>query len=165
MTARAWLLFAAVSVVWGVPYFFIKVAVEAGVPPAFVAWSRVALVCRRVASVEDTTPCARATAAWYCAGSIWSKNWPRLTRSPSRTAMSMMRPVMSALMSTEVFASILPLAVTELTRSRRPTCSSRTSVAACRCLLIRNATMPPTARSTTAAISQIRDLRDMSVPR
>ncbi|HEY4728301.1 MAG TPA: DMT family transporter [Actinomycetes bacterium] len=43
MTARAWLLFAAVSVVWGVPYFFIKVAVEAGVPPAFVAWSRVAL--------------------------------------------------------------------------------------------------------------------------
>ena len=43
MTARAWLRFAAVSVVWGVPYFFIKVAVEAGVPPAFVAWSRVAL--------------------------------------------------------------------------------------------------------------------------
>jgi len=43
MTPRAWLLFAAVSVVWGVPYFFIKVAVSAGVPPAFVAWSRVAL--------------------------------------------------------------------------------------------------------------------------
>jgi drug/metabolite transporter (DMT)-like permease len=43
MTARAWLLFVAVSVVWGVPYFFIKVAVSAGVPPGFVAWSRVAL--------------------------------------------------------------------------------------------------------------------------
>jgi drug/metabolite transporter (DMT)-like permease len=43
MTPRAWLLFAAVSVVWGVPYFFIKVAVDDGVPPAFVAWSRVAL--------------------------------------------------------------------------------------------------------------------------
>jgi drug/metabolite transporter (DMT)-like permease len=43
VTARGWLLFAAVSVVWGVPYFFIKVAVEAGVPPGFVAWSRVAL--------------------------------------------------------------------------------------------------------------------------
>jgi drug/metabolite transporter (DMT)-like permease len=43
MTPRAWLLFGAVSVVWGVPYFFIKVAVEAGVPPGFVAWSRVAL--------------------------------------------------------------------------------------------------------------------------
>jgi drug/metabolite transporter (DMT)-like permease len=43
MNARAWLLFAAVSVVWGVPYFFIKVAVDADVPPAFIAWSRVAL--------------------------------------------------------------------------------------------------------------------------
>ena len=43
MSARAWLLFAAVSVVWGVPYFFIKVAVDADVPPAFVAWSRIAL--------------------------------------------------------------------------------------------------------------------------
>jgi drug/metabolite transporter (DMT)-like permease len=43
MTARAWLLFGAVSVVWGVPYFFIKVAVDEGVPPPFVAWARVAL--------------------------------------------------------------------------------------------------------------------------
>ncbi|HEV8424114.1 MAG TPA: DMT family transporter [Actinomycetes bacterium] len=43
MSARSWLLFAAVSVVWGVPYFFIKVAVDADVPPAFIAWSRVAL--------------------------------------------------------------------------------------------------------------------------
>src|SRR5207247_5597362 len=41
--ARAWLLFALSSVIWGVPYFFIKVAVDAGVPPAFVAWARVAL--------------------------------------------------------------------------------------------------------------------------
>jgi drug/metabolite transporter (DMT)-like permease len=43
MNARAWALFAAVSVVWGIPYFFIKVAVDADVPPAFVAWSRVTL--------------------------------------------------------------------------------------------------------------------------
>ena len=43
MSPRAWLLFAAVAVVWGVPYFFIKVAVDADVPPAFVAWSRIAL--------------------------------------------------------------------------------------------------------------------------
>ena len=43
MTPRAWLLFGCVSVVWGVPYFFIKVAVDEGVPPAFVAWLRVAL--------------------------------------------------------------------------------------------------------------------------
>jgi len=43
MSSRAWLLFAAVSVVWGVPYLFIKVAVDADVAPVFVAWSRVAL--------------------------------------------------------------------------------------------------------------------------
>jgi drug/metabolite transporter (DMT)-like permease len=43
MTSRAWLLFILSSVIWGVPYLFIKIAVDAGVAPAFVAWSRVAL--------------------------------------------------------------------------------------------------------------------------
>jgi drug/metabolite transporter (DMT)-like permease len=42
MTPRGWVLFAAVSVVWGVPYLFIKLAVE-DLSPGFVAWSRVAL--------------------------------------------------------------------------------------------------------------------------
>jgi drug/metabolite transporter (DMT)-like permease len=36
-------LFALCSVIWGVPYLFIKIAVDSGLPPAFVAWSRVAL--------------------------------------------------------------------------------------------------------------------------
>ena len=31
------------SLVWGVPYLFIKIAVDDGVPPAVVAWARVAL--------------------------------------------------------------------------------------------------------------------------
>ena len=43
MTARGWILFAAVSVVWGVPYMFIKIAVDDDLSPGFVAWSRVAL--------------------------------------------------------------------------------------------------------------------------
>ncbi len=43
MTARQWWLFAAVSVLWGVPYFFIRVAVEAGLTPGFIAFSRVVL--------------------------------------------------------------------------------------------------------------------------
>jgi len=43
MTPRAWLLFALSSVIWGLPYLFIKVAVDADIPPAFIAWSRVAL--------------------------------------------------------------------------------------------------------------------------
>lgn len=43
MSARAWTAFAAVSTLWGIPYLFIKVAVEDGVPPAFLAWARVVL--------------------------------------------------------------------------------------------------------------------------
>jgi hypothetical protein len=71
---------------------------------------------------------------------------------------------MSALMSTEVFASILPLAVTALTRSRRPTCSSRTSVPEFFFLLIWNATIPPTTTTTIAITTPSFILRDMSVP-
>lgn len=33
----------AVSVIWGVPYLFIKVALDDGVPPAFLAWARVVI--------------------------------------------------------------------------------------------------------------------------
>ena len=70
------------------------------------------------------------------------RNWPLVTRSPSFTAILMMRPVMSALMSTLVSASILPLAVTAATRSCRPTGSSRTSVALV-LLAVRKAEEPP----------------------
>ena len=43
MSARAWIAFASVSVLWGIPYLFIKVAVDDGMPPAFLAWVRVVL--------------------------------------------------------------------------------------------------------------------------
>ena len=43
MSARAWTAFAAVSTLWGIPYLFIKVAVDDGVPPAVLAFVRVAL--------------------------------------------------------------------------------------------------------------------------
>src|SRR4051794_41785800 len=43
MSVRAWAGFFAMSTIWGVPYLFIKVAVDDGVPPAFLAWSRVVL--------------------------------------------------------------------------------------------------------------------------
>jgi drug/metabolite transporter (DMT)-like permease len=42
VSARGWVLFAAVSVIWGMPYLFIKIGVEE-LSPGFVAWSRVAL--------------------------------------------------------------------------------------------------------------------------
>jgi drug/metabolite transporter (DMT)-like permease len=43
VSARGWALFAAVSVVWGMPYMFIKLGVDGGLTPGFLAWSRVAL--------------------------------------------------------------------------------------------------------------------------
>ncbi len=43
MSPRAWGLFAAVSVLWGTPYLFIKIAVDDGVSPATVAFVRVVL--------------------------------------------------------------------------------------------------------------------------
>src|SRR5919197_551672 len=42
MTRRAWLLFTSVSLLWGVPYLFIKVAV-AELPPVTVVFVRVAM--------------------------------------------------------------------------------------------------------------------------
>jgi drug/metabolite transporter (DMT)-like permease len=43
MSRRAWLLFCAVSLIWGVPYLFIKVALDDGASPMLVAWGRVAI--------------------------------------------------------------------------------------------------------------------------
>ena len=42
MSPRAWMLFASVSVIWGMPYLFIKIAVDE-ISPSVVAWSRLAI--------------------------------------------------------------------------------------------------------------------------
>ena len=42
MTARGWALFIALAVLWGIPYLFIKIAVDE-LSPAMVVWARVAL--------------------------------------------------------------------------------------------------------------------------
>jgi drug/metabolite transporter (DMT)-like permease len=43
VSARAWAGFFGLAVLWGVPYLFIKVAVDDGVPPIFLAWVRVTM--------------------------------------------------------------------------------------------------------------------------
>ena len=43
MNRRAWIAFAALSVIWGVPYLFIKVAVDDGISPFFLSWARLVL--------------------------------------------------------------------------------------------------------------------------
>ncbi|NUR31671.1 MAG: DMT family transporter [Catenulispora sp.] len=42
MSKRGWLLFAAMSVIWGIPYLLIKVALE-GMPAAFIVFARTAI--------------------------------------------------------------------------------------------------------------------------
>jgi drug/metabolite transporter (DMT)-like permease len=43
MSRRGWAAFAAMSAIWGIPYLFIKIAVDDGVSPIFVAWARVVI--------------------------------------------------------------------------------------------------------------------------
>jgi drug/metabolite transporter (DMT)-like permease len=43
MSSRGWAAFAAMSVIWGVPYLFIKVAVDDGISPSFLSFSRIAI--------------------------------------------------------------------------------------------------------------------------
>jgi len=40
MTRKGWLLFAAMSVIWGIPYLLIKVAVDAGISAPVLAFAR-----------------------------------------------------------------------------------------------------------------------------
>jgi drug/metabolite transporter (DMT)-like permease len=52
VTPRSWFAFLSVSILWGIPYFFIKVAVDDGVPPAFLAWARVLLAALLLGAIS-----------------------------------------------------------------------------------------------------------------
>jgi drug/metabolite transporter (DMT)-like permease len=43
VSRRAWAAFAAMSIIWGTPYLLIKVAVDDGVPPGFLAFVRLVM--------------------------------------------------------------------------------------------------------------------------
>ena len=81
MSRRAWGAFAAVSVLWGLPYLFIKIADDGGMPPLDLAWARIALgavVLIAIAWRAGTLPSLRGRGP----GSS-SSRWPR-SRSRSR---------------------------------------------------------------------------------
>ncbi len=69
MTWRAWLAFAALCVIWGVPYFFIKLAV-AEVSPFGVAWGRIALAAAVLLPVAWKRGALRGVSAHQ--GAIWA---------------------------------------------------------------------------------------------
>jgi len=73
MSSRAWLAFGAMSAIWGVPYLFIKIAVDGGVPPAAVAWTRVTLaaaVLLALAWRAGSLPSLRGRVRWLAAYAI-----------------------------------------------------------------------------------------------
>ena len=43
MSRRGWVAFAAMSLIWGMPYLFIKVGVDEGISPAFLSFARIAI--------------------------------------------------------------------------------------------------------------------------
>ncbi len=67
MTARAWFAFGAVTVLWGIPYYFIKIAVDDGVPPAFLAWVRVTIAAVLLLAIS---------ARLGLLGSLLGRAWP-----------------------------------------------------------------------------------------
>ncbi|MBV9423724.1 MAG: EamA family transporter [Solirubrobacterales bacterium] len=73
MTRRAWVAFAAMSLIWGVPYLFIKIAVDGGVTPLMLAWGRVtlgALVLLALARRAGTLRTVRGHWRWLAAYAI-----------------------------------------------------------------------------------------------
>jgi drug/metabolite transporter (DMT)-like permease len=73
MSRRAWGAFAAVSVLWGLPYLFIKIADDGGMPPLVLAWSRVVLgaaVLLGIAWRAGTLPSLRGRGRWLVAFAV-----------------------------------------------------------------------------------------------
>jgi drug/metabolite transporter (DMT)-like permease len=73
MSRRAWGAFAAVSVLWGLPYLFIKIADDGGMPPLDLAWTRIALgavVLVAIAWRAGTLPSLRGHLPWLLAFAI-----------------------------------------------------------------------------------------------
>jgi drug/metabolite transporter (DMT)-like permease len=70
VSLRVWLTFAALSVIWGIPYLFIKLAV-ADISPVDVAWGRLALGAAILVPVAWQRGSLRVAAAhWRAVGAF-----------------------------------------------------------------------------------------------
>jgi drug/metabolite transporter (DMT)-like permease len=73
VSSRAWLAFAAISLLWGFPYLFIKIAVDGGLPPLLLAWGRIALaavVLLAIAWRAGTLAPLRGRGRWLAAYAV-----------------------------------------------------------------------------------------------
>jgi drug/metabolite transporter (DMT)-like permease len=122
MTRRAWLAFAAASLIWGVPYLFIEIAVRHGVTPPALAWGRVTLgafVLLLLAWRAGTLPSLRGRWRWLLAYAVAeiAIPFPMLAvgeqRVPSSLAAIMVAsvPLIGALLATRFDHSERPTPV------------------------------------------------------
>jgi drug/metabolite transporter (DMT)-like permease len=63
LTPKGWAAFAAVSFLWGIPYLFIKIAVDHGATPSFVAFGRVVLAAALLLPLAARTGALRGLRA------------------------------------------------------------------------------------------------------
>jgi drug/metabolite transporter (DMT)-like permease len=79
LSPRAWAAFAAISVLWGIPYLFIKVAVDDGLSPAFLSWARIvigAVVLLALAWRAGKLGALRGRARWIVAFAVIEVSLP-----------------------------------------------------------------------------------------
>jgi drug/metabolite transporter (DMT)-like permease len=101
VSRRAWLAFAAVSLIWGIPYLFIRIAVRGGVTPLTLAWGRItlaAIVLMALAWRAGTLSHARGLWRWLVAYAIAevSLPFPLIAFGEQRVASSLAAIVIAA---------------------------------------------------------------------
>jgi drug/metabolite transporter (DMT)-like permease len=125
MTRRAWLAFAAISLIWGVPYLFIKIAVDGGVTPLTLAWARVtmaAVVLLGLAWRAGTLSTLRGRGRWLLAYAVAeiSLPFPLIAAGEVHVASSLAAiiiaavPLVGALLAIRFAAAELPTPIRAL---------------------------------------------------
>ena len=125
VSRRAWVAFAAVSLLWGIPYLFIKVAVDGGMPPLPLAWGRIVARRRRP---PRRSPGGRGR-CWRCAAAVAGSSptrWPSW-RSRSRCSASARSEVASS--TAAIVIATAPLIVAVLALRFEPRRTARAAAA------------------------------------
>jgi drug/metabolite transporter (DMT)-like permease len=120
MSRKAWIVFAAVSVIWGVPYLFIRIAVRHGFTPLSLAWGRIALgalVLLVLAWRAGTLPQLRGRWRWLAAYAVAEITipFPAIAFGETRISSSLAAIIVAAV---PLIGALLAL---RFDRSERPT--------------------------------------------
>jgi drug/metabolite transporter (DMT)-like permease len=120
MSRKGWLAFAAASVIWGVPYLFIRIAVRHGVTPLSLAWGRIALgavVLLALAWRAGTLPTLKGRWRWLLAYGIAEVTipFPAIAFGETRIASSLAAIIVA---SVPLIGALLAL---RFDHSERPT--------------------------------------------